>query len=88
MIIFFLQWKSRCESGDRQRIILTAGRGSGLILRLTSQQYYRYVIESGERQRIILTAGRGSGLILRLTSQQYYRSISENNQKIIKRKNG
>jgi len=37
------QWQARCASGERQRIILTAGRGSGLILRLTNMDYYRYI---------------------------------------------
>lgn len=36
------QWKVKCESGERQQIILSSGRGSGLILRLTNQDYYRY----------------------------------------------
>jgi len=36
------QWISRCESGHRQKITLGQGRGSGLILRLTHQEFYRY----------------------------------------------
>ena len=40
-IFHVVQWISRCASGERQRIILTAGRGSGLILRLTNQDFYR-----------------------------------------------
>jgi len=41
------QWQARCASGERQRIILTAGRGSGLILRLTNMDYYRYIQYNG-----------------------------------------
>ena len=37
----FLQWVSRCASGERQQILLSSGRASGLILRLTSQDFYR-----------------------------------------------
>jgi len=36
------QWKARCASGERQRIELGSGRASGLILRLTSNDFYRY----------------------------------------------
>jgi len=36
------QWISRCESGLRHKVTLGPGRGSGLILRLTHQEFYRY----------------------------------------------
>jgi len=36
------QWVTRCESGRRQQISLGHGRASGLIVRLTSQEFYRY----------------------------------------------
>jgi len=36
------QWITRCQSGQRQRVTLGQGRASGLILRLTSQEFYRY----------------------------------------------
>ena len=35
-------WAARCESGRRHVVTLGHGRASGLILRLTSQQFYRY----------------------------------------------
>ena len=36
------QWAARCESGRRQEVELGPGRASGLILRLTSREFYRY----------------------------------------------
>ena len=36
------QWVERCAGGRRQVITLGHGRASGLILRLTSQEFYRY----------------------------------------------
>ena len=36
------QWVDRCASGRRQKITLGHGRSSGLILRLTSREFYRY----------------------------------------------
>jgi len=36
------QWAARCESGRRQLITLGHGRASGLILRLTNKEFYRY----------------------------------------------
>ena len=41
-ISLLFQWLSKCESGIRHAVTLTKGRGSGLILRLTSQEHYRY----------------------------------------------
>ena len=35
-------WAARCESGRRHVVTLGHGRASGLILRLTSQEFYRY----------------------------------------------
>lgn len=36
------QWAARCQGGRRQTITLGQGRASGLILRLTNKQFYRY----------------------------------------------